>query len=195
MSLLKPTEYTRIDKLIDLIFLASKDLQLEEPIDAEIGTEDVADGANEEKRIRKFKPVSFHDDCLQIIQRKLGRTLVKQSRSSFADNEKSVGLICAISRNHPYGKNEQFWFAFHPHQRDMLKEFRNAYVAYGCGSAENTFLIPFADFEPLLKNLYTTEKDGGMYWHVTIRHLDNRFLLQQPRDEEHPVIDIGKYKL
>ncbi|MGC4023045.1 MAG: hypothetical protein QM734_14420 [Cyclobacteriaceae bacterium] len=32
-ELLKPKEYTRIDKLIDLIFVTSKDLQLDEPVE------------------------------------------------------------------------------------------------------------------------------------------------------------------
>jgi len=193
-ELLKPQEYTRIDKLIELIFVASKDLQLDEPVEQEV---EIIESTN--KKIKgqepKFTPVNFHEDCIVKIQKNLGINFIKQTRIAFTNKEKTIGLICAISKAHKQGKNEKYWFAFHPHQQVFLSEFSKSYVAYGCGSASNTFLIPSAEFLPLVKNLWTTENEDRMYWHVVIHQRDNKFLLQQPKNEKHDLLDITKYKV
>lgn len=192
-ELLKPKEYTRIDKLIDLIFLTSQDLQLDEPV--EIEDEEVIKQKAEKSSEPKFSPVNFHEGCLEKIQEKLEINFIKQSRISFTNKDGTVGLICAISKAHKQGKNQKFWFAFHPHQQDFLKEYSKAYIAYGCGSPENTFLIPFEEFKPLIKNFWTTENEDRMYWHIVIHYRDNKYLLQQPKDSTTDYFDITKYKV
>ena len=192
-ELLKPKEYTRIDKLIDLIFITSQDLQLEEPLETEI--EDKAEKTNGQTEETKSVPVNFHEECVAKIQSKLNRLLIKQTRISFNDKENTLGLTCAISKVYKQGKYEKFWFSFHPHQQEFLKDFPEAYVAFGCGSAENTFLIPFKEFQPLIQYLWITEKEERMYWHIVIHHRDNKFLLQQPKNEQIDLFDITKYKI
>lgn len=193
-DLLKPREYTRIDKLIELIFQTSKDLQIDEIEEIEI------DEISHEKKKRKPSevktiPVSFHEECLTKVQAKLKVNLVKQSRVSYTNKENTIGLICAISKAHKAGKHEKFWFAFHPHQKEFLSEFPVSYLSLGCGSSNNTFLIPFSDFEPFVKNLWTTKNEDRMYWHIVINERDGKFLLQQPYSVKEDSIDISKYKL
>lgn len=193
-ELLKPKEYTRIDELIELIFLTSKDLKLDEQA-AEEEVEDLIETKSTKTSKPKFIAVNFHDECLTKIQQKLQLNFVKQTRIAYTDKGKSVGLICSISKAHKHGKFEKYWFAFHPHQKDFLDEYSKAYVAYGCGSAENTFLIPFSEFEPLIRNMWTTENEDKMYWHVVIHQRDKKFLLAQPKIESQVLLDITKYKL
>jgi hypothetical protein len=193
-ELLKPKEYTRIDKLIELIFLTSKDLQLEEPLDEEVDeviTEKKQRKSHEERTV----PVNFHEECLKRIQAKLNINLIKQTRISFSNKDKSTGLICAISKPHKQGQYQKYWFAFHPHQQDFLSNYENAYVAYGCGSPENTFLIPFKEFEPFVKNFWTTENEDRMYWHIVIHYREKKYYLAQPLIEKGSMIDITKYKI
>jgi hypothetical protein len=192
-ELLKPKEYTRIDKLIDLIFITSQDLQLEEPLETEI--EDKTEKTKEQTEEPKTAPVNFHEECIAKIESKLDRPLIKQTRISFSNKENTLGLTCAISKLYKQGKYEKFWFAFHPHQQEFLKDFPEAYVAFGCGSADNTFLIPFKEFQPLIQYLWTTEKEDRMYWHIVIHHRDNKFLLQQPKNEKADFLDITIYKI
>ena len=192
-ELLKPKEYTRIDKLIELIFLASKDLKLDEQSEEEV--EEAIVEKSPKKGEPKFTPVNFHDECVAKIQQKLQINFIKQTRIAYADKEKSVGLICAISKAHKQTKFEKYWFAFQAHQKDFLDEYSNAYVSYGCGSAENTLLIPFTDFEPLIKNMWTTQNEDRMYWHVVIHKRGDKFLLDLPRNESQNLLDITKYKV
>lgn len=193
-ELLKPKEYTRIDELIELIFLTSKDLKLDDQA-AEEEVEDLIETKSTKTSKPKFIAVNFHDECLTKIQQKLHLNFVKQTRIAYTDKGKSVGLICSISKAHKHGKFEKYWFAFHPHQKDFLDEYSKAYVAYGCGSAGNTFLIPFSEFEPLIRNMWTTENEDRMYWHVVIHQRDKKFLLAQPKIESQVLLDITKYKL
>lgn len=195
-ELLKPKEYTRIDKLIDLIFLTSEDLEIEETSNSEeiLDDEEIETVEKDSNHI-KATPVSFHEECLEKIQSKLGINLIKQTRVSYSNKDKSVGLICAISKPHKQGQFEKFWFAFHPHQQEFLEKFENAFVAYGCGSPQNTILIPFSMFEPAIKNLRQTTKTERMYWHVHIHHRLNNFLLAQPVLGKGSEIDVTQYKI
>jgi hypothetical protein len=189
-ELLKPNEYTRIDKLIDLIFLASKDIQLETS-DPDI---EIVAGKSE-KEGQKFIPSSFHDECIVKIKDHLRVKLVKQSRISYTNDDKTIGLICSISKIHDPGKNENYWFSLYPHQCEYLNEFQKAYIAYGCGSAEAVILLPYSEFKPLIKQFLKTENEDRMYYHVAILNRENRLLLQQPKNRTQPLIDITKYKI
>lgn len=192
-ELLKPKEYTRIDDLINLIFITSKDIQLEESDQQE--TEEISKPDKEKSSEPKFTPVNFHEECLVKIQNKLHVNFIKQTRIAYTDKEHSIGLICAISKVHKLTNSSKYWFAFHLHQHDFLSEFLISYIAYGCGSAENIFLIPYSEFEPLVKNMWTTENESRMYYHVVILQKDKKFLLQQPKNEKQLLKDITKYKI
>jgi hypothetical protein len=146
---------------------------------------------SEEKTI----PVSFYEECISRIQEKLGINLIKQSRISFTNKDKSIGLTCAISKPHKQGQHEKFWFAFHPHQNDFLKSVSSAYVAYGCGSSDKLFLIPYNEFEVFIKNFWTTENEDRMYWHVVIHDRNKKFFMAQPQIEKGSAVDITKYKI
>lgn len=195
-ELLKPKEYTRIDKLIELIFLTSKDLQLDEPTEEEIEEGEIPN-VKKKRKVADDRPipVNFHEQCLARITDNLKINFIKQTRISYADKEKTTGLICAISKPHKQGQYEKFWFAFHPHQNDYLKKLDKAYVAFGCGTPDKLLLIPYLVFEPLVKNLWTTEKDDRMYWHVVIHFRDNKYQLAQPVLEKGAMFDITKYKI
>ncbi len=193
-ELLKPKEYTRIDKLIDLIFLTSKDLEIEDSAESEEVFEEESETIQKDLNHTKATPVTFHEECLEKIQSKLGINLIKQTRVSYSNKDKSVGLICAISKPHKQGQFEKFWFAFHPHQQEFLEQFENAFVAYGCSSPQNTILIPFETFKPFVKNLWTTNKDR-MYWHIVIHKRLDKFLLAQPVIERGSTVDITEFKI
>lgn len=193
-ELLKPKEYTRIDQLIELIFVTSKDLQIEIPSEEEI------EEATTEKKTRtssteRNTPVNFNEECFLRAQTKLGINLVKQTRVSYSNQEKSTALICAVSKEYEQGQYTKFWFAFHPHQQEFLNEFQNSYVAFGCGSPTDTLLIPFQDFKPFLENCGTTENEERMYWHIVIHFRDNKFQIGQPKLGRGSMTDLTKYKI
>ena len=135
-ELLKPREYTRVDKLIDLIFETSKDLQLDD-----IDTVETPSLSPTKKE--KAISVNFYLDCIHKIQNHLKQQLIKQTKITYTTKDNSLCVMCTISRNHnTTDKQGRFWFAFHPHQQKMLEEYPTAYVAFGCGDSQKTLLIP-----------------------------------------------------
>jgi hypothetical protein len=177
-----------------LIFVASKDIQIETP------TEDEIEEAASEKKTRKFSderpsPVNFYEACFMKVQDMLGVNLVKQTRVSYSNQDKSTALICAVSKEYEQGQFTKFWFAFHPHQQEFLNEFQNSYVAFGCGKPEDTLLIPFKEFEPFLQNCGTTENEERMYWHIVIHYREKKYLIGQPGQGRGSMTDITKYRV
>jgi len=161
-DILIPREFTKLDEIIEIVFSTAEDVKEEEPID------DESDQFTQKGKTPKFTPVSFHEACKDRIENKLGITLLKQSKASFYSSDKSIRLICAVSKEHERGNQTGYWFAFHPHQREFLSEAINSYIAFGCGDKNTIILFPSDKFIPLLEHMNTTQKDDRFYWHVQI---------------------------
>jgi hypothetical protein len=195
-EILKPNEYTKIDKLIDLIFLTSKDIQIStDENDDEL--EYIQDSFNKNVNGGKEKQehVIFNDACIEKIQKYLKIKLVKETRASFTDSNKNIGIISVISKIYNRKNDERYWFGFHPHQKDFLKNYNESFVCFGCGSDKIIFVIPFDKFELLLKNMNITEKENRMYWHVIISNIDEKYFIHQPLLKSNIKIEISEYKI
>lgn len=193
-QILKPNEYTRIDKLVDLVFTTATDVELDEDLPDHDEDVEFAEEVDTQKREqKKFTPVNFHQQCVERIQEKLNATLVKQSKSAYNTSDKSLGVNVAVSKLHEAGNTRKYWFAFHPHQREFLKGFSEPYVAFGCGSSAKLLLIPLQSFEQYVPDLWTTERGDRSYWHVVIYERENTLELRVPRRNQ--MVDMTKYKV
>ncbi len=187
-GILKPVEYTRLDSLIDLLFQTSQDSQLQ--------TEEVTRKSLNNEGIKiseRTSPMSYHKECVDIISKHLGVTFIKQSRGSYSSSNGKIGLTCSVSKAYPTKHSELFWYAFHPYQKDFLQEYKNGYVAFGCGSEDYVILIPFEKFLPLTANMNMTSQQGRIYHHVKIQKIENRFEIEQPLSTSRAKIDITPY--
>jgi len=183
-DILKPREFTKLDPIVEIAFAAMEDAR---QLTVEIEDGGPADDTPE----KKFTPVAFHEQCISKVEQKLGVSLIKQSRASFASPEGEVRVLCSVSRFHERVKN--YWFAFHPHQGEFLSQAPNAYIAFGCGDEETLFLIPFSDFEPRLSNMNRTELEDRYYWHVKIKQVGKSFQMFGRAGTEE--LDITKYRV
>jgi len=190
-EILKPNEYTKIDKLIELIFLTSQDIQINNDHENNIEEDD---DLQKDENVKQEK-VNFNDKCIIKIQKHLNKKLIKESRTAFSDKDKEIGVISIISKKHTRNNDERYWYGFHPYYIDFLKNYKNAFINFGCGSEDIIFLIPLGIFEPLLSNMNTTVKENGMYWHVVIKNIDNNYYILQPLLKNNIKIDITKYKI
>ncbi|MHA2055174.1 MAG: hypothetical protein ACW99F_16465 [Candidatus Hodarchaeales archaeon] len=181
-DILVPQEYTKVDGIIDIVFSAAEEVRQDETIETE-----------KTKKKPKFIPVKFHDECIARIKPHLKSILVKRSRSTYMAPDESLAVICAVSREHKYGHDQAYWFAFHPHQKDTLINTQKAYVAFGCGSEETVLLIPFKEFQQWLNGLNITKQEDRFYWHVQIFKEDEKFIMR--RKKGHSPIDLTKYLL
>jgi hypothetical protein len=187
-SILIPREFTRLDEIADILFSAAEDIKQEEVVT--IGEEVSVDKKSKEP---KFTPVAFHDACNSRIQIALGETLLKRSRAQYSTPDKSVIVNCAVSKEHTPDTNPNYWFAFHPHQKESLQSAPKSFVAFGCGTSKRVLLIPFSDFNSWLGGMWTTQKDDRYYWHVVIYRKGDKYTLHRKKGEKN--IDLTPYIL
>ena len=187
-SILIPREFTRLDAIADILFTAAEEIKQDEE------SVEVADESSPaESDAPKFKPVAFHEACVQRAQAKLGVTFVKRSRSGYSTPDKAVALNCSVSKEHNPDTHSNYWFAFHPHQQEFLREYPKGYVAYGCGSSKRLILIPFEVFEPWLEGSWTTTNGERTYWHIVIYRKGNKYTMRRKKGES--AIDLTPYAL
>jgi hypothetical protein len=183
-SLLVPTEYTRVDEIIDLVFSTTEDLLEESP--PEEGEGDGGQGGRAEQR---DKPVSFNDAVAARLSDHLRVDLTKQSRIIFADVDAAVTVMCAVSKEYPEPKGAGFWFAFHPHQLEKLEAASTGYAAFGCGSADQIALLPIEFLKTQLEGMNQTNRDDGRsYWHIQIHRDGEAWILHRRKDQDWPDI-------
>ena len=171
-TILMPREYTKVDGIIDVVFPIAEEVQREEELEQ---PEEQSGGDRESPQ---FVPVKFHDACVARLERWLGSPLVKRSKTTFVSPDSQLALVCAVSREHT---SVNYWFAFHPHQKDFLSNTPKSFVCFGCGSERQLLAIPSADFVNWLEGMNVTRSDDRFYWHVSIFKEGNRFMLHRKR--------------
>jgi hypothetical protein len=161
--ILIPQEYTKVDAIIDLVFATAE----ESAADATMATapEERDDGG---QAVQKPKPAAFHEDCQKRIEKKLGFTLVRKSKSRYVSADGKTRLTLAVSKRHEKKSGTGFWYAFRPSQQEFLSEADSGFVAFGCGDADTVLVIPFEKFVTFLPKLNVTENEKQMWWHVKV---------------------------
>ncbi len=169
-DILIPREFTKLDEIVEIIFSTAEDIKEEEPIE---------DDSDDETKYSKFTPVSFHKACVERIEKHLGCSFVKQTRSSYLASDSSTALICSVSKEYDKSGHLKYWYSFHPHQKEFLEKIETSYIAFGCGSEDTTVLIPSKEFLPWLEGFNITEKPDRYYWHVHITYREEKLLLHR----------------
>ncbi len=93
-DILIPQEFTKLDGIIDLVFMTAEEVASPDDPAPDEGTDDSEQGAT---RKPKFTPVRFHDACVERLEKHLGLALIKQSRSIFRAPEQNVRVWVAVS--------------------------------------------------------------------------------------------------
>lgn len=197
---LRPFEYTRVDKLVELIFLAVNDVELEttaEETDPQVEDSDV-DIQVETELKNRTKPVSFQAPVLKKVEKYLDKKFIKTTKSSFYSDDQSTGLLISISKEHqPFNSafDARYWFAFHPHQEKYLIKYEKSFVCYGCGSVENSFLLPLNFLLQKLGDMWETSNKNKTYKHVVIYRENEKFFLRTNIYDGENYDDLTEYKI
>jgi hypothetical protein len=189
-QVLTPQEFTKVDGIIDLVFSTTADVKKEQELT------EVADEEEDEQRKTKFTPINFRDACATRVQKHLGQPLVKRSSAVYSSPDENLAVICINSREYKNAKHSGhsgYWFAFHPHQRDLLQNHKQTFVALGCGSAETILLIPGKIFIKWLDRFHKTERDDRFYWHVRIHKDKEGYLLRVKKGSD--TVRLNEYLL
>lgn len=194
-SVLIPMEYTRLDRLIDVLFTATRDVENvvesdslnEESIEPEVRGQSTW-VFTETKIIEQVKA-----DILATISELNEVKLVKKSPSLYWTSDRSLGIACTISKQ--YEKNDlNYWYAYHAAWDDFLSKTEKGFFALGCVDLSIAFVVPYQLIHDRLPELNTTIKNGKPYWHIKIlKKQDEKYYLLCPVSGKH--LDLTDFAL
>ncbi len=170
-ELLRPFEYTRIDKIVDVVF--------DTAVDVEQSTESASEEnvvVNEEHESLGPAPErtspnaidAMRDRIVKALQKRLGVALIRRRRAMFEDIEGRKRVCISISK-HYEREYQPYWYAFHPAWKEFLEGADEALFVLGCMDKDEAFAIPLPTITGFLPKLNQTVREGGVsYWHVLI---------------------------
>ena len=159
-EILVPQEFTRLDRIIDLVFATAEDAQNLDEEEPEEEAEAIEDTPREPR-------ANFYAAILPRLEKHFLQPLVKRSRIQWASADGGILLSCQVSKQF---ENEifDFWFGLKRTTREALAAHQNAFCAFGLGSPERVVLLPFSLLAPHLEGMFTSpDTEGGIrHWHV-----------------------------
>lgn len=174
-SLLTPVEYTRLDRMVDVMFTTATDVEASAIADVDATTEPRVVDAEPavEKGSWEFTNSSLLQAKRESIISSLGRsertTLIRKSRALYWSADRSVRAACSISKRYLKRNAYPYWYAYHPIWDEFLAEANRSLFVLGCMDLDIAFAIPRAELISKLEALNTTTKDDGThYWHIHI---------------------------
>lgn len=185
-DILFPQEFTRLDRIIDLVFATAEDAQNTEA--------EEAGEAFEVEEVTVEPRANFHAAILPRLEKHFSQPLVKRSRVQWGSPDDTLLLSCQVSKQFKKG-NADFWFGLKRTTRESLQEHKNSFCAFGLGSPERVVLIPFSVLAPHLDGFFTSpDKEGGiLHWHLRFANTDKGVALLVQRDKTE--LDVTEYLL
>lgn len=163
-SILRPNELTKVDFIVDLLETATDDIksadeEMEAPVNQINQTQ-----IKEQKK--EYAPAEANFEVAKNVQEYLAISLKKKTRTVFISPDHDTAVCCLISKTYEAGRKSNYWYAFHPRQQVQLEKYTKAYIAFGCGTPNKILLFDYQIFQTWLKDMNTTDRQSGMYWHV-----------------------------
>lgn len=147
-----------------------------------------------DRRQDRTDPVLMNQKRNQILlqlESKYDVRFHRRSAAVYRSDDGELGIVCTMSKWH--SKNENYWYAYHPHQDEFLSTTRRGYFVLGMMDLSLAVSLPVEVVRQNLDKLNTTTTpDGRSYWHIHISRSRNSGLsLQRARGE--PPLPLDRY--
>ena len=176
-ELLQPFEYTKIDKIIDVVFSTTIDVEqqvIEEKLIDEDAEADAISNDRPRQQVRTDREEidTKRQEAADGFGRMKKLSLLKYRRTLFWTTDRSTRLCVAVSKN--YNRDYQpYWYAFHPTWNNFLKEGKDSYFILSCMDLKEAYAIPYKFLKSNLENLNVSKRDNGKYyWHISLIKLE-----------------------
>jgi len=177
-QLLQPFEYTKIDKIIDVMFTATLDVENQQEFETnDVGISTAPKETPEEEREASRQVRTDLEElnakrqlAVSSFANVKDEALIKRSTTLFSSPDKKMRVCCAVSKK--YSSDYQpYWYAFHPAWNDFLAEGEDSYFILSCMDRDEAFAIPYSWLKENTMNLNQTDRGDRSYWHVPITTL------------------------
>ncbi len=200
-TLIEPIEYTRLDRLVDVVFLTIEDAEKSIEEESIPPSEEPLQSGCSKCGVSKHKTGFTDADSLEekrdAIAEKLGKvrnTIFKKQRRALFESANGVDRLCiTLSKRYEKPGQQNYWYSYHPHIEKYLLEADNGYIILGMMDKDEVYMIPVHDMECIKQSLSTTVNDKRHYWHLAIYEVDGDLYLAQPKKSER--LSLEKYKV
>jgi len=175
-QLLRPFEYTKIDRIIDVIFTTAVDVETQQIVDR--GPIENEGGERESYKQDRTDPDLLNtkrQEAVDAFANTKGKELIRYTRTLFWSTDKRLRACCAVSKRYQ-GDYQPYWYAFHPNWDRFLAEGEDSYFILSCMDRNEAYAVPYSWITANKKNLNMTDKGDRSYWHVALTMLDDASL-------------------
>jgi hypothetical protein len=173
-QLLQPFEYTKIDRIIDVIFTTAVDVETQQELEPEAPVEVEQGPSTPHTQIRTdFELLnSKRQQAVDAFGELKGKELIRRSRTLFWSPDKELRVCCAVSKKYE-SDYQPYWYAFHPKWDAFLAEAKEGYFVLACMDREEGFAVPYSWILANKQNLNMTDNGDRSYWHVALTTLED----------------------
>jgi hypothetical protein len=168
-QLLQPFEYTKIDRIIDVIFSTAADVENQQEAELEAPAENGV--AHKQARTEPELLNAKRQQAVDAFAAIRGKELVKKSRTLYWSPDKRFRVCCAVSKKYS-GDYQPYWYAFHPAWDVFLAEGEESYFILSCMDRDEAFAVPYTWIRDNKNNLNMTARGQKSYWHVALTTVD-----------------------
>ena len=177
--LLTPLEYTRLDKLVDVMFATTQDT--EESVSTEVETSMDITEEGDDTRLDKIHECTsletikgLRKAIVRSFRKKHGIHLLKKTEAVFWDSDCNFRAVCAVSK--PYSKgSSRYWYAYHAKWHEFLAGAKKGFFILGCVDLNIAFELPFKlmveQYEKLDKTI-NKKNSSKNFCHIKIWEAD-----------------------
>jgi hypothetical protein len=165
-QLLQPFEYTKIDRIIDVIFTTAVDVENADGAEQESPVTDEEE-ANKQVRTDPELLNAKRLEAAKAFATLKGKELIRKSRTLFWSPDKELRVCCAVSKRYE-GDYQPYWYAYHPKWDEFLAEGKESYFILSCMDRGEAYAVPYSWILENKKHLNMTEKGDKSYWHIPL---------------------------
>ena len=167
-QLLQPFEYTKIDRIIDVIFTTAADVENQQATEQQVAVEE---DIHRQVRTEPDLLNSKRQQAVDAFAKLKGRELIRKSRTLYWSPDKLLRVCCAVSKKYQ-GDYQPYWYAFHPTWDAFLAEGKESYFILSCMDRDEAYAVPYSWLRENKKNLNMTDRGDKSYWHVALTTVD-----------------------
>ncbi|HUY14833.1 MAG TPA: hypothetical protein VMX16_14565 [Terriglobia bacterium] len=174
-QLLQPFEYTKIDKIIDVIFTTAVNVENQQEIEQEAPAPEGGDEEQEKHGHVRTDPELLNTKRQQAVDAFAllkGQELVRRSKTLFWTPDKELRVCCVVSKRYE-GDYQPYWYAYHPKWDEFLADGKESFFIISCMDREEAFAVPYSWLQKNKKNLSMTDRGDRSYWQIPTTTLEN----------------------
>jgi hypothetical protein len=180
-QLLRPFEYTKIDRIIDVLFEAAADVETQQEIEQAKPDDEQPEGAGDPSNYADLE--AKRRQTVEAFAALRSKELVKRSRTMFWSADKQFRVCCAVSKRHAGSHPSRlYWYAFLPKWYEFLREGADSYLILACMDRDEAFALSRSVLDAYKDDFGITERpNGARYWHIELYESHGELALQLHR--------------